>query len=173
VLNNSDLTCRAPGSIYRLSSVVRRVFEILRGKAERRGRMLGSDEGKRGLERSSLPADVVISHESACIAGRRRGTIYIFIPRGRFHRIDGKRRDALSSATRLAKTAPAGLFRDRGLLIGPSPSLPPALVVNNKAKTLCDPALSFSELNKGKGKAVSPTLSFSLFVSRRSSLLII
>lgn len=101
---------------------VRRLLEISRnGEEAKRWDWIDGRGGEKGDAKGQVqPGPVVVSHGGACTATERReDTIYIFIPRGRSHRIDGRRRDALSSAAggknRGRSRRP---FRDREFLIG-------------------------------------------------------
>jgi len=81
-----------------ISAAMFDVFSRYRETEKRVNGGIGKRVGMRKVK-SNLPS-VVASHESVCPAtGRRRSAIYIFISRRRSHRIDGKRRDGLSSAT--------------------------------------------------------------------------
>lgn len=102
-----DVSLRYRGTEKRLNGGIR---------AKERGREGGSGDAKGQVQPGPV---VVVSHGGVCTATERReDTIYIFIPRGRSHRIDGRRRDALSSAAggtnRGRSPRP---FRDRGFLI--------------------------------------------------------
>lgn len=114
----SELSSPISVATFDVSSRYRGTEKRLNGGIRPRG---GRGEKGGGGRKRSSPAwtHIVVSHGGARTATERReDTIYIFIPRGRSHRIDGRRRDALSSAAggknRGCSPRP---FRDREFLI--------------------------------------------------------
>lgn len=99
LFKGTELSLQA--QVWYQSRRIRRLFEISknREKAKRWDRIERSGDAKGQVQLEP----VVIFHGGACTATERReDTIYIFILRGRSHRLDGRRRDALWSAAKIA-----------------------------------------------------------------------